>query len=90
MYWHDAEWWAWIPMTLTMLAFWGLVVWVAIRLLLAPADEPTAAGRTPREILDARLAAGEITPAEYDELRALLEAEHGGRTVSRAGEEVRS
>ena len=91
MYWHDAEWWVWIPMTLTMLAFWGLVVWVAVRLLLAPAGERPASSRTPREILDARLAAGEITRDDYDELRAVLdEAPHGDRNASRTGEEVRS
>lgn len=91
MYWHDAEWWAWIPMTVTMIAFWGLVAWIAIRLLLAPAgrDEPPPSA-APREILDARLAAGEIDRAEYDELRAVLDGERGEQTPSRSGEEVRS
>jgi uncharacterized membrane protein len=75
MYWSDAAWWAWIPMTITMILFWALVAWVAFR-LLAPRSEDERAPRTAREILDSRLASGEISGEEYDELRGVLEGEH--------------
>jgi putative membrane protein len=74
MYWHDMDWWAWLPMTLGMILVWGVVAWVAIRLLVDRRDvvreprEPTA-----REILDARFARGAVDAAEYREARRMLE-----------------
>jgi uncharacterized membrane protein len=90
MYWSDAAWWAWIPMTLMMALLWGVVAWVAIRLLTGSGDDQVKSSRTPRQILDARLASGEIHRDEYEELRAVLEGEHGPQTPSRIGDEVPS
>jgi putative membrane protein len=74
VYWNDASWWAWIPMTLAMVAVWGLLVWGAVQLIggrrqvdRQPPPPP------PRELLDERLARGEINADEYRELRRLLE-----------------
>lgn len=73
----DGGWW--IVMALGMILFWGLVilgvVWL-VRELARPRDEhrgtaePDALG-----ILDRRLAAGEISPDEYRERRAVLRGE---------------
>jgi uncharacterized membrane protein len=70
------DWWAWVPMMIGMILFWGLVAWLAIRLIVGgrePAGEPSEV--TAREILDTRLARGEIDAAEYEEARSLLEAD---------------
>lgn len=79
MYWNDAQWWAWIPMTLVMVAFWGLLAWFVVRLAT---NQQTTEGREPSAlaILDARLARGEIDAAEYRALRELLNG-HGARTM---------
>ncbi|MBI5156942.1 MAG: SHOCT domain-containing protein [Acidimicrobiia bacterium] len=62
--------WGWTM----MLALWGgigaLVVW-AIRSGSAGRDRPAS---SPVEILERRLASGDITRQEYDELRALVES----------------
>lgn len=65
---------------LAFLLFWGglivLVVW-AIRSFVArpgPPLEPPGPPPTPLEILQRRLATGEITPEEYKKVRAALEA----------------
>jgi putative membrane protein len=61
-------------MTLGMILVWGVVAWVAIRLLVDRRDpvgeprEPTA-----REILDARFARGAIDATEYQRARRMLE-----------------
>jgi putative membrane protein len=76
VYWNDAQWWAWIPMSLVMLGFWGLVAWAIVRLAASQkSDEPAAPSAL--ELLDARLARGEIDPGEYRERRAVLEGRDG-------------
>ena len=72
MYWNDASWWAWIPMTLAMVAVWGLLVWGAVQLLGGQRRTGRPAP-TALEILDERLARGDIDGDEYRELRRLLE-----------------
>lgn len=84
-----ADWWGmhgdvgagwWIVMALSMALFWGaaiaLVVWLV-------RGAPAAAGRAQPEesaidVLDRRLAAGDISPEEYEQRRALL---RGGSTT---------
>jgi putative membrane protein len=61
---------------LGMLLFWGLllalvvggVIWLARQSRLSGG----APGRTARQMLDERLARGEITPEEYEAVRAKL------------------
>jgi uncharacterized membrane protein len=62
------------------LVFWAgivlLIIWI-VRSLMAssamhPAPVPAAAFRTPREILDERLAKGEITPDDYEKAKTAL------------------
>jgi putative membrane protein len=81
MWWSDGtwSWWMAIPMTLGMIAFWGLVIWAVVTVVRPDAlwrggsptitDGPAA---TPEERLAVRLAEGEIDPPEYEErLKAL-------------------
>lgn len=81
MYWNDASWWMWIPMSLMMIVVWGLVVWGAVQLFgtRRPSEPRTP---TATEILDERLATGEIDAEEYRELRATLEGRPKERTPS--------
>jgi putative membrane protein len=82
MYWNGVEWWAWIPMTVVMVAFWAAVIWGVVALVGARrSGEPRA--RTAREILDERLARGEIDIAEYEERWAVLEGRHADLTPFR-------
>jgi hypothetical protein len=57
MYWHDASWWAWIPMSLGMIAVWGLLIWGAIQ-LFGGQRRSDRRPQTAAEILDERLARG--------------------------------
>lgn len=69
-YWHDMGLWGW----LMMVGFWVLVVLLvawAIRYSGRPADRQEV---TALQILDERLARGEIERDEYEERRGLLEA----------------
>jgi uncharacterized membrane protein len=77
-YWNDGydAWWWMIPMTVFMLGVVGVVVWALVH---ATRTEPTASPKAPRpeEVLEQRLAAGEIDTAEYRErLDALRDRAH--------------
>ena len=87
---HDlgAGWW--IVMSLGMIAFWALVIWA-----VAAAARGTFADRRrqdssttepgPLEILQRRLARGEISPEEYKHVRETLrdDADHPNPTSLR-------
>jgi putative membrane protein len=66
--------WMWLLGTLTMLLFWGglivLIVW-AVR-QFAPGQRAPA--EDPMTILRRRLAAGEITQEQFDQMRRTLES----------------
>lgn len=65
------SWLGWTLMSLGMVAFWGLIVWAIVALVRRP-QEADAALR-PGDVLNGRLARGEITRDEYLRLRELLE-----------------
>jgi putative membrane protein len=69
----DFGWWGWLMMSLGMVVFWGLLAWGAL-LLLRGRDQTAPADRRPgpKEILDERLARGEIDAVEYRERLAAL------------------
>lgn len=73
---HMADWGAgwWILMAAMMVVFWGLIIVGAVWLIrsLAGADDGHHA-RDPLEVLDHRLARGEISVEEYRQRRDLLE-----------------
>jgi putative membrane protein len=64
-YWqmHDMDTGWWILMTAGWIVLWAFVIWALVAVRRGRAD------RAPREILDRRLADGEITVEEYERLR---------------------
>jgi uncharacterized membrane protein len=77
---------------LFMVVFWGALVALAawlIRALFPPAGQPPAppTGRdlNARDILDRRLARGEITPAEYDLMKETLSQQGAAQNIENRG-----
>jgi putative membrane protein len=77
--WHDWGPGAWIAMGLMMIVFWGLVValivYVVRNISGRPTSGPGSDGESPehaQQILDERLARGEIDAEEYKQRRDLL------------------
>jgi putative membrane protein len=67
----------WGLMALLWVAVVALIVWLIVRLTAVAADGPGADDRrseTAREILDRRLARGEVDPETYEQLREQLDA----------------
>jgi putative membrane protein len=64
--------WMWLVGSLMMLLFWGglfaVVVWVTRALIRGRSTE-----ELPDEILKRRLAAGQITPEEYEQTSRILQ-----------------
>lgn len=69
--WPDGGGWvAWLIMSLSMIAFWALVIWAVLALVRSNRDAgapppPRYSRDDPEEILAARYAAGEIDDEEY-------------------------
>ncbi|HLG08280.1 MAG TPA: hypothetical protein VI409_06390 [Gaiellaceae bacterium] len=73
---------SWLVMTVLWVLLIGAVVWAVANLFPGRGSgEPTSADRPerPDEILDRRLARGEIDSSTYDELRAKLRAARAER-----------
>lgn len=75
---HDGGGWGgWLVMTLAMVAFWALVV-AAVVMLFRSGDRAGTSGRSsqkpvdPREVLDERLARGDIDIEDYQARRSAL------------------
>ena len=91
-YMHNAGWGWWIVMSIGMVAFWALIIYAIVWLVRGrPADlHEERRGERPEEILNRRLAQGEISIDEYKQLRAALHqtpgkplsAENGQPTAS--------
>ena len=64
----------WLLMTVFWVALIAGIVWAVGNLSPSRRDGSTVAPERPEEILDRRLAAGEIDSAAYDELRSKLRA----------------
>jgi putative membrane protein len=71
----------WILMSVIWIALIALIVWAVVSVL--PRGPRTTSDReladSPEEILDRRLAAGDIDAQTYDELRGKLRAAHAAR-----------
>jgi putative membrane protein len=81
---HMGDWGAgwWIVMVMMMVAFWALVIFAVAWLVRSLAvGHHTIRHRDPVEVLDHRLASGEISVEEYRERRELLK-EGGGSGAS--------
>lgn len=69
-----AGWGGWTAMTLTMVAFWAVVIFAAV-LIWRGAASTRSEARTaadPRGVLDERFARGEIDEREYRQRRDVL------------------
>ena len=66
----------WILMTVFWVGLIAAIVWAGARLFAQPdsVDRPVGAGERPGEILERRLANGEIDVETYDALREKLRA----------------
>jgi putative membrane protein len=75
MYWGTGDWnWAaWLAMTVSMVAFWGLIASAIISL----ARRPTRHGPTAEQILDERFASGDIDDDEYRRRQSTLRSRGG-------------
>ncbi|TCC21674.1 SHOCT domain-containing protein [Kribbella sindirgiensis] len=74
MYWNGMGWGGWVMMTITVVAFWGLVAVVVVALVRSLRGEPArrAPGKSALELLDERFARGEIDETDYHRRRELL------------------
>lgn len=76
MVWYGGHWAFWQAslMWLGMIVFWGLLAWAIYALVTAATRKPPRGdGDSARDILDQRLARGDIDEAEYQRLRDLLD-----------------
>lgn len=69
----------WILMAVLWFALVAVIVWAVANLFPSRAGRDESAPERPEEILDRRLARGEIDQAAYDELRAKLRAARAER-----------
>ena len=63
-----------VLMTLSSALFWALVVGAVVVVAVLATRPSRPAQLTARQVLDQRYAHGEITKAEYEEMRRTLEA----------------
>ena len=74
--WHmDNVGWAWwLLMSIGMVAFWGLLIYAVVVLVRGSAEkDDSRPSEPPQTVLKRRLAAGEISVDEYEQLRRALE-----------------
>ena len=71
---HGDSWWMWTLMLAGTVGFWVLVA-LTIQMLFTErrTRTPETDGPGARQLLDVRLARGEIDPAEYGRMRDLIE-----------------
>jgi putative membrane protein len=69
----------WLGMGLFWLILIGLIMWLVIRLLPGSAGVTRISGESPLEILDRRLAGGEIDLAMWQAQRAAILGARGDR-----------
>lgn len=62
----------WVVMVLTMIAFWGVLVWAISLLWRPPRTEQVPGRETPEQLLARRFAAGEITAEDYHQALDVL------------------
>lgn len=68
MYWNDGGpgWAGWLVMVVSMIAFWGLLAWVAVALIRSTGNAShQAKAVAPEELLAERFARGEIDEEDY-------------------------
>jgi putative membrane protein len=74
-YMHDIGWGWWLLMSVGMVAFWALVIWGIVTFARGGSSNPQPLQKDPDrplEILQRRLARGEISVEQYQKLRDAL------------------
>ena len=78
MFWYGNGWAWWQAglMWVAMIAFWGLLIWAAYAVITNLTRKPGAreGNNDAQRILDQRLARGEISAEEYQQLRGLIDS----------------
>ncbi len=86
MVWFGSHWTFWQSrlMSIAILVFWALVVWVICAFVTSGPPRTVSRDKSPdaRQILDQRLARGEIGAEEYRRLRDLIDSDGDHPTVS--------
>ncbi|MFD3356862.1 SHOCT domain-containing protein [Streptomyces fradiae] len=83
MFWydHDVSGWGWFAMSFGMIAFWVLIITVAVlalRTVGRASERPTGpTGSRPEQVLAERFARGEIDEEEYQKRLHALRASGG-------------
>ena len=75
-YMHGIGWGWWLVMSIGTVAFWGLVIYAIVWLVRGqPSQPPDQRPRErPEEVLKRRLAEGEISIDEYNQLQETIQA----------------
>jgi putative membrane protein len=79
-YMHGTGWGWWVLMSLGMIAFWVAIIYLVLWLLRGTPRRPREPQEPPAddsalEVLQRRLAAGEISGEEFEEIRKLLDGQ---------------
>jgi putative membrane protein len=74
--WNGWSWWGWVLMSLTMVGFWGLVIWGIVALFRRGGDSRPERP-DPERILAERFASGEIDEEEYHRRLQTLRSTNG-------------
>jgi len=94
MWWnHDIGWVGWLAMTLGMAGFWVVIALIVVA-LVRTGRQPVQSDLDPRQILQQRLARGDIDLDEYHDRLAALESAPSSiasaHTSGSAGKETRA
>lgn len=74
--WHNGMGWWMVIGSVWFILFWGVIIWLivwGVRALTGGPPQRRDDGDTPLEIARKRLAHGEITPQQYEELKKVLQ-----------------
>jgi len=75
MWMYGNAWWMWLLMAVATVGFWVLVA-VTVKAVLDDRRQGTPVEPSPTQVLDGRLARGEIDADEYLRLRHLIQQAH--------------
>ena len=83
MSWPHGDWgWdAWLVMSVGMVAFFALVIWLVLNIARASQEGPIPPDRTPEDLLAKRFANGEIDDDEYQRRLDKLHASQAAATT---------
>ncbi len=73
---HDGMGWWMLFGGMAMIIFWAIVIWLVVwgvTRVSNGSEERRAQGQSPLDIVERRLARGEITRAEFEDLKKILQ-----------------